>query len=390
MRSAGTVGLDTEFMRERTYWPRLCLVQLATEDEVAVVDPLAIDDLTALKDLLSDPDVVKVVHGASQDAEVLLRGVGAVPSPVFDTQLAATLAGFATQTGYAALVKDLLDVTVHKGEAYTDWARRPLSERQVTYAAEDARWLPGMYRILEEQLRSGGRLEWLAADFARLAEPSTYVAVPEEQWKRVKRASTLNRRALAVLKEAAAWREREAQRADRPRKWVLSDEALIEVARRAPRDAKSIVALRGVGDRLSRGGAEALVRAIEAGLAVPDDALPSVERRRRGVKDVAGGADLMSALVRVRAREHGIAPSLLASRDDLEGLAAGEREGLAVLEGWRRTLIGEELVDLLDGRLSLSLGSAAWSSLAILSETVGFVHVPVRVEPLQRVPARTA
>lgn len=355
LRASQVVSIDTEFMRERTYFARLCLVQVAGDGVEAMIDPLALGDISPLCELLGDESVVKVVHAGSQDLEIFYRLCGCVARPVFDTQVAATLAGFPQQVGYAALVKEVLGVTLDKGDTYTDWAKRPLSKTQVEYALNDVRYLTEVYRKLVEELEREGRLAWLAEDFARMEDPATYEIVPEEQWRRVKRVSSLNRRQLGVAREVAAWRELEAQHRDVPKRWVLGDESVVEVARRAPKTSADLSAIRGVGDKVGRSASAGLLAAVARGVETPEDGLPVLERKRRPAGDVDGAVDLMVALVRLRAREHGVAMPLLASREDLERLAAGEREASPLLEGWRKTLVGNELLDLLDGRISLNV-----------------------------------
>jgi ribonuclease D len=354
-RTASVVGLDTEFMRERTYWARLCLVQLSTDDVTAIIDPLAIPDLAPLASLLSDSKVVKVFHAGSQDLEIFFREFGLATAPVFDTQLAATLAGFPQQVGYGALVKEVLGVSLDKGDTYTDWSKRPLSGTQIEYALNDVRYLPEIYRRLHEELDKGNRLAWLADDFAELSDPSTYMVDPAEQWRRLKRLSSLNRRQLAVAREVAAWREREAQRRNVPKRWLLGDEAVIEIARRSPRSGSDLESIRGVTDKLPKAAYRSVIEAVNAGMKVPDDELPSLPKRRRPAQDIDAAVDLMVALARLRARQHGVAMPLLASRTDLERLAAGDRDESPLLEGWRATMLGDELLDLLDGRLTLGL-----------------------------------
>lgn len=357
LRAAPAVGIDTEFIRERTYFARLCLIQVATDDICAIIDPLAIDDLSSFCELLTDPAVTKVLHAGSQDLEIFFRMCGKVTSPLFDTQTAATLAGFPQQVGYGALVQEMLGVQLDKGDSYTDWARRPLSETQVAYALNDVRYLPEMYRRLRDGLEENGRVAWLAADFAKMADPAVYTVSPHEQWRRVKRVSSLNRRQLAVAREVAAWRELEAIRCDSPKRWILGDESVIEVARRAPRTYDELVDIRGVPHKLGRASARGLIEAVERGLATPEDDLPTLNKRRRPAGDTDGAVDLMVALVRKRARDNGVAMPLLAARDDLERLAAGEREGHSLLEGWRAAMVGNELCELLDGALTLRLKS---------------------------------
>ncbi|MBE0418473.1 MAG: ribonuclease D [Coriobacteriia bacterium] len=355
VRGSEFVAIDTEFMRERTYYARLCLIQLATDDVEAIVDPLAIDDLSPLLDVLSDVHMTKVLHAGQQDLEIICRIAGTVPAPVFDTQVAATLAGFPTQAGYSALVSDITGVKLDKSDTFTDWARRPLSKTQIEYALNDVRYLPTVYRELRSRLETEGRLSWLEPAFDRMVDPATYEVVPEEQFRRIKRVSSLRSRQLGVLMKLTAWREREAQRRDMPRKWVLGDESLLEIARRAPADRESLSSIRGVADKLAKGLYPTVLQAVADGMAMPREDLPTLERRRRKPLDVDGAVDLMAALVRLRAKEHGVATPLLASRTELEQLAGGERDETPLLEGWRRSIVGDELLRLLDGELTLRL-----------------------------------
>ena len=352
-RAAGLLALDTEFMREKTYYARLCLLQFAAGDEAWIVDPLEVRDLGPILEVMRDPSVVKVLHAGSQDLEILNRLAGGPPAPVFDTQTAATLAGFPSQVGYARLMKEMFDVDIDKSDTYTDWSRRPLTPAQIEYALADVRYLPAAYERLRERLEREGRLTWLDADFERLSDPATYADDAEVQYRRIKRASSLSRRQLGVLQKVAAWREREARRRDLPRRWIVGDETLLEVARRQPADAEALGALRGFNARALGDGGSALLAAVRAGRDMPEADLPKMPKRARTVVDIEGVVELMGALVRVRASEHGVAVPLLATRADLERLASGDREDNPLLTGWRKPLIGDDLVDLLEGRLTV-------------------------------------
>lgn len=347
------IAIDTEFMREKTYYARLCLIQVGTADIAAAIDPFAIPDLSPLWRVLERSDITKVFHAGGQDIEILYREMGRTPAPAFDTQVAATLTGHPSQVGYGQLVRSVLGIEMDKGDMYTDWAARPLKETQLEYALNDVRFLPEIYRRLRDQLVADGRLAWLAEDFERIADPATYDVVPEEQWRRIKRASSLDHIGLAVLRSVAAWREREAQKRDLPRRWVLGDESLVEVARRAPVDSASLSAIRGISDQAVGRFSEGIIAAVHQGLAVPEHERPRLPKRRRPGKGVTQLADLMSVLVRVRARDHGVAPTLLATRDNLESLADGERDDNPLLTGWRHALVGAELEALIRGEISL-------------------------------------
>ena len=366
MRGADVIAIDTEFMREKTYFARLCLIQIATDDIVAAIDPFAVKDLSPLFELMRDDRTMKVFHAGSQDLEIFYRLMGEVPAPVFDTQVAATLTGLPTQVGYQQLIRSLVGVELEKAHSFTDWARRPLSDDQIDYALDDVRYLTKAYRTLAETLGKGGRLSWLAEDFERMADPATYEVVPDEQFLRVKRASVLDRRSLAVLRELAAWRELEAQERDLPRRWLISDESLVEMARRAPADRAALAAVRGVNEQVVRRSAEPLLDAVKRGLALPDEQLPKIPKRKRVHGEVDELSDLMSALVRLRAKEHDVAPTLLAARDDLERLAGGERDGNPLTSGWRHSIVGAELEALLAGEIALTVahGRVAVSGVA--------------------------
>ncbi len=355
IRGTDVLAVDTEFMREKTYFARLCLIQIGTDEVAAAIDPFAVKDLSPLFELLRDDRCTKVFHAGSQDLEIFYKLMGEVPAPVFDTQIAATLAGLPTQVGYQQLIRSLVGVELDKAHTFTDWARRPLSAEQIEYALDDVRYLTLAYRTLLETLRRGDRVGWLADDFNHMADPATYEVVPEEQFRRVKRASALDRRSLAVLREVAAWREREAQERDLPRRWLVSDESILELARRAPRDRAALSEVRGLNEQVVRRSGEAVLDAVKRGLEVPEDQLPKIAKRKRVHGDVDELADLMSALVRLRAKEHDVATTLLATRDDLERFAGGEREGNPLSSGWRHTLVGAELEALLNGELALGV-----------------------------------
>ena len=351
------LAIDTEFHREKSYYPKLCLVQMATDEVSAIVDPLAIDSLSPLKDILTDDKTMKVFHAGDQDIEILLRHVGVIPTPLFDTQVAAGLLGQPQQIGYGALVKAECDVSLAKSDSFTDWTRRPLSATQLEYAIDDVLYLPGIYRKMRGQLEETGRLSWLDKEFSSMADPATYVTDPQEAWRKVKRISSLTRRQLTVTRAIAAWREETAQRHDVPRKWVLTDDLIVEIARRCPRDQDSLLEVRGLSEKLSERSIKEMLDAIEQALSSDPETWPKVSHKKESERDVEGAVDLMSVLLRYRARQRGVTTQFLASRDDLVRLAAGHGEGSPLLSGWRKDIIGDELVDLLAGRLSLSCES---------------------------------
>ncbi len=347
------LSVDTEFMREKTYYPRLCLLQVADDRTAACVDPLALADLSPLLDLLYAPGRVKVFHAARQDLEIFLGQWDRLPEPIFDTQIAAMLAGLGEQIGYAALVRQLLGLDLEKGHTRTDWCRRPLHPEQITYAYEDVIHLGEAYLQLRERLAGLGRLSWLEQDFNSLSDPATYRTEPEEAWQRIKGRQALRGVQRAVLQRLAAWREREAQARDRPRRWVLSDEVLLELARRMPGDTAGLSRVRGMeGGQIARWG-EALVRLIAEARRAPQQGWPK-EERRGPVPTAAQEAltDLLSAALRLLAEAQQISPGAVANRADLTRLACGEREG-PLLYGWRRALAGEQLLALAEGKAAI-------------------------------------
>ncbi len=355
-RASSVLAIDTEFLREKTYYARLCLLQLATDDEVAIIDPFAVNDLHVLVPLLADRGIVKLFHAGGQDLEILYREVGMLPEPIFDTQVAAALLGHTQQIGYGALVHSVCGVNLKKVDSYTDWSRRPLSDSQLEYAADDVVYLPGIYREMCAMLDARGRREWLAPDFAELSDPARYEADPRQRFRRLKRVSSLSRRQLSAAREVAAWREEEAARRDVPRKWVITDEQIVEACKREARSIDELFMVRGMREKLPTRDARTVAALLRKGLDAPQDRWPVLDRASKSEPNVDAQLDLMEAVVRLRARENGIAMQTLASRDDLARLARGYTEEVDVLRGWRRAMVGEELLDLLAGRLALSLG----------------------------------
>jgi ribonuclease D len=340
---APALVLDTEFLRERTYRARLCLVQVAAADQLALIDPLALTDPAPLWALLGDTARGKVLHAARQDLEVFHDLSGQVPAPVFDTQVAAALLGFDDQIGYAALVQALLGVALDKTHTRTDWSARPLSAAQLQYAADDVRYLVPVHALLHERLAQRGRLAWAEAECARLTAPALYAADPDQAWRRLRGGGDLPPARQQVLRALAAWREREAQTRDRPRGWILRDEVLYELARRAPQTPQALTAIAGLEDGARRRCGEALLATIDQGLHAEPVAVwthqPPLERAQSEL------ARRLMARVRELATAHEIAPALLATRRDIERLVRGT--GPADLwSGWRAELLAPLLVEL--------------------------------------------
>lgn len=358
-KASAVLAIDTEFLREKTYYAKLCLLQMATESETVTVDPFEVRDLHALQELFTDEHIVKLFHAGGQDLEILLREVGVLPAPIFDTQLAAALLGHTQQLGYAALVQAECGVSLKKADSYTDWSRRPLSDSQLKYADDDVIYLPRMYASMRAKLEEKGRLSWLENDFAELIDPAKYEVDERERFWRLKRVGQLSRRQLAAAREFAAWRETEAQRHDIPRKWVVTDEQIVEACRREARTIDELYMVRGLKEKLSVPAARKVVALIAKGLDLPPEEWPEPTHYSKSERNVDVELDLMTALVRLRAKENGVAMQTLASHSDLAAVARGYTEGIDLMRGWRRKLVGEELLELLAGRLELSLHKGA-------------------------------
>ncbi len=351
------LALDTEFLRENTYHPRLCLLQLATENDVALIDPFEIDDLAPLSRLLTDESMMKIVHSGRQDIEILYTELGVMPWPIFDTQIAATLLGYTQQIGYGPLVQAECGVTLQKLDSFTDWSKRPLVKSQLEYAADDVVYLPRVYRSMRDRLEQKGRLSWLEGDFRALVDPKRYEANPYERYLHLKKVNQLNRRQLSAARELAAWREKRAEELDIPRKRVMTDEQVVEACRREARTIDQLFMVRGMHERLSTSSARQVVKCIATGLDAANDTWPQLRHAPKSQRNVDAEVDLMTALARKRAKEYGVAFQTLVSHEDLRALARGQQEGVAVLEGWRYDMIGRELLDLLDGKISLSISN---------------------------------
>lgn len=351
--SSSVLAIDTEFLREKTYYAKLCLIQIATVDEVALIDPFAVDDLHALAPLLENENIVKLFHAGCQDLEILYRTVGCLPKPIFDTQVAAALLGHTQQVGYAALVHSELGVSLKKADSYTDWSKRPLSDSQLSYAADDVLYLPRLYSTMHQKLLDQGRLTWLTPDFDELVDPKRYHIDVYERFRKLKRASSLNRKQLSAAREVTAWRELEAQRRDIPRKWILSDEQIVEACKREPASLDDLFMIRGIKEHLSTKDARAVLAALGKGLRVSPEDYPNLNGYSKSEPNVDALVDVMMALLKLRAKENNVAWQTLANTNDLVAVARGHFEDIDVLKGWRYTLVGKELLKLLQGEIAL-------------------------------------
>jgi ribonuclease D len=352
IRNSEWLALDTEFVREKTYYAKLCLLQLCNGEVAACVDPLAVEDLTPLLDILDDSNMVKIFHAGYQDLEIFHHNWQRLPTPLFDTQLAASLLGLGDQAGYGTLVQELLGHRLEKGHARTDWARRPLEQEQLRYALDDVIYLGELYLKLRTQLETQGRGEWLTEEFAELADPSFYTIDPGAMWQRVKGRKYLKGVQLAALQALAAWRETSAERSNRPRRWILKDEVLVELARRQPMSMADLEKIRGLEAGTIKRWGDTLLQLIVDAKALPKEQWPR-ERAKppRLSTNQEAIVDLLMCCLRLQGEQESIAASALATRRDLERLVTGDRE-VEILHGWRKLVAGELLVDVLEGRIA--------------------------------------
>jgi ribonuclease D len=349
------IAIDTEFMRDTTYWPKLCLLQAAIPGFAVAIDPLAPGiDLKPFFDLLARTQSVKVFHAARQDIEIFYHQAGMIPSPLFDTQVAAMVCGFGDAAAYETLVRELAHAQVDKSSRFTDWSRRPLTDKQIDYALSDVTHLCRVYESLTKQLEKSGRSHWLEEELDVLRAPETYELKPEDAWRRLKLRSG-NRRFTAVLIEVAAWRERMAQERNVPRSRIMKDDALFEIAAQAPVTGDDLESLRGIPRGFSGSkGAAGLIEAVKAGLALPASAVPEIERGNSlPVPPVLG--DMLRVLLKIQCEQHGVAQKLIASSSDLDHIAADDNADVPALSGWRRDIFGGAALELKHGRIALTI-----------------------------------
>lgn len=352
------IAVDTEFLRERTYHPRLCLVQVATPDECVVIDVIAIDNLAPLAILMRDEGTVKVFHACLQDMEVLNYTLGALPAPIFDTQIAAAFLGERMQTSYNGMVHAFCGVTLPKSESLTDWSRRPLTPEQIEYALDDVRYLIKAYDVIMERLDESGRASWVLDEIKPLTDRSHYVVDRRVAFKRVKRVNSLTRRQLAVARELAAWREARAEYSNIPRKWLMSDEVLIALSKRPPHDAASLRRVRGT-EQLSDADVAGALSVIARGESCPADKYPFIARTHKPASpELESVIDLMYALIRLVGERSGVATAMIASRDDLVDYVDHPQDS-PLREGWRFELVGTLIDDLLNGDIGLTVKDRA-------------------------------
>jgi len=349
------ITVDTEFMRDKTYWPQLCLVQVAGPNQSAAIDPLAPGiDLKPLFELMADLKLLKVFHAARQDIEIFFNLMGQVPGPIFDTQVAAMVCGFGESVSYETLAAKLAGATIDKSSRFTDWAHRPLTERQLTYALADVIHLRVAYEKLAARLDKTGRHSWLDEEMAVLTDPATYRLDPATAWRRLKVRSS-NRRMLALVRELAAWRETAAQQRNLPRSRIVRDESLLEIAAHAPRSADELGRSRGLGKGFAEGKLGPEILAIVARvITMPPSEYPEPLPRRDPPPGIGPLIDLLRVLLKLRAEENDVAFRLIADSEDLELIAADDHAEVRALQGWRAEIFGKDALDLKHGRLALT------------------------------------
>ncbi|MBQ9058869.1 MAG: ribonuclease D [Atopobiaceae bacterium] len=352
-RQQKLLAVDTEFLREKTYYPKLCLIQLAVDDEVAIVDPLVIDSLEPLAALFADEDITKVFHACTQDLEVIEHELGVVPVGIFDTQVAAAFLGKRMQMGYGALVYAYLTIDLEKSQSLTDWSKRPLDDDQLAYAADDVRYLCQIYRMMHDELVKLGRLSWLYSEEQPMLDPARFAHIPEQAYLSLRRSGSLTRRQLAIARELCAWRERTAQKRNIPRKWVASDEVIVELCRAIPKNIEKLKRIRGT-EHISRRDAHDMVYAIGLGLGSPQDQYPRAQKAAHSTPDLESVVDLMYALLRLISEESGLASQLIANRQDLLEYVV-DKSRSRINHGWRKELVGSKLDLLLEGHTALTV-----------------------------------
>ena len=349
------VTVDTEFLRESTFWPRLCVVQMAGPDEAVIIDALSEGlDLVPLYKLMADPGLVKVFHAARQDIEIFWNLAKTIPSPMFDTQVAAMVLGYGDSISYDQLVQRTTGDTIDKSSRFTDWSRRPLSPAQLTYAISDVTHLRDVYLKLQADLEKRGRVQWVSEEMKILTSPDTYKQEPEHAWKRLK-ARVKKPRELAVLIEVAAWREREAQSRDVPRSRVIKDEAIAELAQQQPKTPEALSHMRGLpkGFERSKSG-EGILAAIRAAHARDPSTIPAITRDKPLSNGASATVELLKVLLRLISEQHGVAAKVVATVDELQRIAAEDEPNVPALSGWRRAMFGEQALKLKRGELALA------------------------------------
>lgn len=351
--NASWIALDTEFLREKTYYAKLCLIQIEAEGKRACIDPLLIDDLTPLNNLLGDPNIIKVFHAAHQDIEILSQVTGVMPAPIFDTQVAASVLGYGDQMGYARLVEQMLNVKLSKTQSRTDWTRRPLKKIQLEYAIDDVRYLAQIYPKMLEALTSRSRLNWLNKDFSRAVDPKTYALNPREHWKKVRGNQVLNSQQLAVLREFASWREEKAEKSDVPRKWIISDDILLDFARQQPSSPEAIGDIRGINPAQIKKHHKQWLSLIKKAQSLPESEWPIPPRSKKPTANQNLLIDLLMLVIQLQAKKHGLTAAAIATRKQVATMVQAHKSRLS--DDWRGELVNNEFAQIISGEMVLGL-----------------------------------
>ncbi len=348
------IALDTEFLREKTYYPQFCLLQIATPDWVVCVDPLALDDMSELFNVINQPSIIKVLHSCRQDLEIFYKMTGEVTAPVFDTQLAAPLLGFQDNPGYAMLVSSFLNINLSKAHTRTDWSVRPLTQDQLQYAADDVIYLCQIYEKMTQKLEQMGRINWLENDFKALAKKELYMSSPNLAWTKIKGKNRLTGKQLSIVQLLSEWRETTAQTENRPKNWLIRDDLLLELAKLQPVNMTDLSNIRGINEKLIRRHGKTLCRLVAKGKTQAPVSLVDKNKAHKKNQKHEAILDVLTAVVRIRADEQSLNPNVLANRKQLEQLLFSE-DDCHLLKGWRYGMVGKELQGLLNGDMSLKL-----------------------------------
>ena len=353
IKQAKWVALDTEFLRERTYYAKLCLIQIEAEGHRACIDPIKITDLSTLAAILHDPQITKVFHAAHQDLEILLQLTGKIPAPIFDTQVAASVLGYGDQMAYARLVEQMLSISLSKTQSRTDWTQRPLKKAQLEYAIDDVKYLAQIYPMMLNQLTSKNRLAWLDKDFLKATDEETYAINARERWKKVRGNQALKRPQLAVLRELAAWREEKAEKSDRPRKWIISDDILLDLSKQQPSNTKEIGEIRGINADRTHKYHKTWLALIQKANALPETDWPELPRRNKPTPTQNILIDLLMIIIQIQAKNNGMTAAAVATRKQVANMVQAGQSTLS--DDWRGELVNKEFAELLSGEKAVAI-----------------------------------
>ncbi len=356
INTAKWVALDTEFLREKTYYAKLCLIQIEADGHRACIDPLSIDDLSSLIEVLNNPEITIVLHAAHQDMEILLQLSGQTPSPIFDTQVAAAVLGLGDTMAYARLVEQMLGVAIDKSQVRTDWSRRPLKEAQLTYAIDDVRYLAQIYPMMLKKLEEQNRLEWLEKDFTKACDPETYAINANQRWKKIRGNQVLKRPQLAILKELAAWREDLAEQKNLPRKWIIGDDILIDLARQNPKSSQDIGQIRGINADRTKKYHDTWLALIKKGAETAESDWPELPRSKKPTPTQNGVIDLLMLVIQVEAKKQGITPAVIAGRKQVATMIQAGKTELSA--DWRGEIVNDTFARVLAGEIVLTIDNS--------------------------------